>query len=342
MNLSLKQLAQLTGSELKGDENTQLNGVAPLQDAVSGQISFVSNPKFKKYLTETKASVVILTPELADGYSGGALINSDPYLTFAKVVYAFHKPENPPAVFHPSAVISDQALIGEQVSIAPNVVIEAGVKIGNGVVIGAGCVIGKNSVLGDDIVLHANVTLYADTHIGSRSIIHSGAVIGSDGFGFAPQKDKSWYKILQVGNVVIGCDVEVGAGTTIDRAALGSTRIADGVKLDNQVQIAHNVEIDEHAIIAGGTMIAGSTKVGKYCQFGGVVAIAGHLNIVENVVITGRGMVTGSINKPGVYSSGVALQENRKWRRNAARFRQLDEMAKKLKKLEKESEQNKT
>lgn len=335
MAYSLKQLAELTGSKAKGDKTVQIKGVAALESATQDQISFISNPKYKAYLKTHKASAIIISPELADGYTGNALINSDPYLTFAKVVNAFYKPEKPPAVFHPSAVISDAAVIGKNVSVAANTVIEAGVTIATGSVIGANCFIGKNSNLANDVLLYPNVTLYADTQLGSRTIIHSGTVIGSDGFGYAPKKDKSWYKILQVGNVVVGSDVEIGANTTIDRAALGSTKIGNGAKLDNQVQIAHNVEIGDYTIIAGGTMIAGSTKVGKYCQFGGVVAVAGHINITDNVVITGRGMVTNSIREAGVYSSGIALEENRKWRKNAARFRKLDEMAKTLRKLEK-------
>ena len=331
---SLKQLAELTGSTIKGDEQVQINDVATLQDANKGEISFVSNPKYKKLLETTNATVVILSPKLADDFKGNALVNDDPYLTFAKVVNIFHKPKKAQAHTHSSAVIAKDSIIGDNVKIAANVVINSGVNIGSNSKIGAGSVIAENTLIGTNALIHANVTIYADTKIGENCIIHSGTIIGSDGFGFAPQSDKSWYKILQIGNVAIGNDVEIGANTTIDRAALGSTVIGNGVKLDNQIQIAHNVQIGDLTIIAGSAGIAGSTTIGKRCQIGGAVAISGHLNIVDDVMITGRSMVMSSIKKSGVYSSGIATDENRKWRRNAARFRHLDEMAKKLKQLE--------
>lgn len=338
MIFTLAELAELTGSTVKGDDNTQLKGVASLDKAKTGDISFVSNPRYKKTLAHSNASAIILSPVLADSYSGNALINSDPYLTFAKIVNTFYAENKPVASVHPSAVIAESADIGESVSIAANVVIESGVVIKNGVTIGANCYIGENSLLESAVVLHPNVTLYSETEIGSYSSIHSGAVIGADGFGYAPQKDKSWYKILQVGNVVIGSHVEVGANTTIDRAALGSTEIEDGVKLDNQIQVGHNVKIGEHSIFAGGTVLAGSTVFGKRCQIGGAVAVAGHLQIADDVIITGRSMVIKSITQAGVYSSGITADKNINWRRNAARFRKLDGMAKTIKQLEKKLE----
>jgi UDP-3-O-[3-hydroxymyristoyl] glucosamine N-acyltransferase len=335
MIFTLDELAKLTESKVQGDKGCMLKGVASLDDAGSGDVSFVSNPKYKAQLSSSNASVVILTSELAESYKGNALVNDDPYLTFAKTVKLFHSHKNTnQASIHPSAVISESANIEHDVSIAANVVIDENVTIKKGVVIGAGSYIGKNSVIAKNVQLYSNVTLYSETEIGAQSIIHSGAVIGADGFGYAPQKDKSWYKILQVGKVVIGADVEIGANTTIDRAALGSTIIGDGVKLDNQIQIGHNTKIGEHTAIAAGTLIAGSTTIGKYCQIAGAVAIAGHLNIVDNVIITGKSMVIKSIDKAGVYSSGIAADENKKWRRNAIRFSQLDDMAKTIKQLE--------
>ena len=336
MSVTLKELATLTQSTVKGDDTLPISGIATLQEAEPSQISFVSNPIYSQYLNDTKAGAVILNPKMAASYSGHALINDDPYLTFAKVVNVFHASTHSSTKIHPSAHISSNASIGKQAQIAANVVIEDKVKIGDNVSIGAGCVIGKHSVLADNITLQANVTLYADTHIGRSSIIHSGAIIGADGFGFALQADKSWYKILQIGNVVIGENVEIGASTTVDRAALGSTIISNGVKLDNQIQIGHNVFIDEHAIIAAGTLIAGSTSIGKRCQIGGAVAIAGHLTIVDDVVITGRSMVIKSLPEAGVYSSGIGADSNKKWKRNAIRFSQLDSMAKTLKHIEKQ------
>jgi UDP-3-O-[3-hydroxymyristoyl] glucosamine N-acyltransferase len=335
MKISLAKLAELTDSVVSGNPLTPLNSVAPLEGAVEGQISFISNKKYIKLLGTSKASAVILTPQLAENYQGNALINSDPYLTFAKVLDILHEEEKQVAIIHPNAVIADDVSIEDSVSIGANAIIESGVKIEGNVSIGAGCYIGKKSTLKKFSILHPNVSVYPDTQIGERTIIHSGTVIGADGFGFAPENDKTWYKIKQIGNVVIGDDVEIGANTTIDRAALGATLINNGVKLDNQIQIAHNVKIGKHTAIAAGTVVAGSTVIGEYCQIGGAVAIAGHLKVADGVIITGKSMVIKSIKSPGVYSSGIASDENRKWRRNAARFRQLDEMAKKLSSLEK-------
>ena len=335
MEFTLASLAKLTKCEVKGAKQILLKNIAALDKAKQGEISFLSNLKYKRQLETTKASAVILTADVAENFSGNALIAKDPYLTFAKIVSLFYPEEKPVASIHPSAVIDETAMLGEGVCISANAVIESDAILRDGVQVGVGCFIGKNTQVGENTVLNANVTLYFDTVVGSNSIIHSGAVIGADGFGFALQADKSWYKIKQVGNVEIGDDVEIGANTTVDRAALGSTKIANGVKLDNQVIIGHNVHIDEHAIMAGGSLIAGSSKVGKRCQIGGGVAISGHLEIVDDVVITGRSMVIGSIKKSGVYSSGITTEENSKWRRNATRFRSLDKIAKTVRRLEK-------
>ncbi len=342
MGFTLKQLAEVTRSQIKGDKDIMLSGVASLQEASEGQISFVSNPKYKTQLKDTKASAVILSPDLAENYPGNALVNKDPYLTFARVVTKFNKTTPLPGNIHPSAVIAEDAKLAANVNIGPNVVIEQGVRIGDGVVIAAGCFVGANAVLDNDVHVYPNVTIHHDSVIGCRTIIHSGAVIGADGFGFAPNsesEEKSWYKIPQIGNVKIACDVEIGANTTIDRAALGSTRIGKGVKLDNQIQVGHNVELGDYTIVAGGTVFAGSTVIGKHCKIGGVVAIAGHIKIADGVILTGRSMVISSILEPGVYSSGIPTEVNSKWRRNAARFRKLDEMAKQVKQLEKQIKQ---
>ena len=335
MKIAFEKLAELTGSTIAGDKLIQVNSVATLGEAVKGQISFLSNPKYFSLLGKSKASVVILSPKHAQDYVGNALINEDPYLTYAKVLEVLYVEENLEFLIHPSAVIFKETTINEKVSIGANVVIEAGVKIDEGVVIGAGSYIGQNSTLGRNTWIKPNVTIYADTQIGNNTIIHSGAVIGADGFGFAPQKDKSWHKLLQIGNVVIGNDVEIGANTTIDRAALGSTTIANGVKLDNQIQVGHNVQIGENTVVAAGTGFAGSCIIGKRCQIAGDAGIAGHLEIADDVIITGKSMVTKSISKPGVYSSGWTVDENKKWNRNQARFRQLDEIVKKLNQFEK-------
>lgn len=332
---TLEQLAILTNSSFNGDKNIEIDSVAALTDAISGQISFVSNPKYIQQLENTNASAIILNKELADKYAGNALINNNPYLTFAHVLRILYNEENSIFTVHKSAVINDQAVVHALANIGPNVVIDEDVIIEENVTIDAGCYIGKGTKIASGVHLYPNVTLYKDTQIGKNTIIHSGVVIGADGFGFAPTSEKEWYKILQVGNVVIGNDVEIGANTTIDRAALGSTEICNGTKLDNLVHIGHNVKIDEHTVIAGGTVIAGSTTIGKRCQIGGAVAISGHLIIVNDVIITGKSMVIKSIKSAGVYSSGIAADENKKWRKNAARFRKLDEMAKKVSHLDK-------
>ena len=334
MTNTLEQLANLTSSTFNGDKDIQIDSVAGLDEARPGQISFVSNPKYTNKLSETAASVVILNSKLATDYTGNTLINDDPYLTFARVLNILHSEPKAPATIHKSAVIADDVSIHETVNIGPNAVIESGVTVGKNVTISAGCYIGHNTQLAEGVHLFPNVTLYKETHIGKNSIIHSGAVIGADGFGFAPTPEKSYFKILQVGNVVIGENVEIGASSTVDRAALGTTYINDGVKIDNQVHIGHNVKIDEHTVIAAGTLVGGSSSVGKRCQIGGAVAISGHLIISDDVIITGRSMVMKSIRLAGVYSSGVATEENKKWRKNAARFRHLDEMAIKIRRLE--------
>ena len=341
MSFTLKQLAEITHSQIKGDKAIILSGVASLQEASEGQISFVSNLKYKAQLKSTKASAVVLSPVLAKDYSGNVLVNQDPYLTFARVVTEFNKSTTLPENIHASAIVAENVMLGKGVNIGPNVVIEQGVKIGEAVVIGAGCFIGADSIIENNVHLYPNVTVYHASQIGCRTIIHSGVIIGADGFGFAPNsesEEKSWYKIPQIGNVVLGSDVEIGANTTIDRAAMESTRIGKGVKLDNQIQVGHNVELGEHTIIAGGTVIGGSTKIGKNCTIGGVVAIAGHLDITDNVMLTGRTMVMKSISDAGVYSSGVPADDNRNWRRNAARFKKLNDMAKQINQLEKQLE----
>ena len=332
---TLEQLAELTNSAFNGDKNTPIDSVAGLNEAITGQISFVSDPKYINKLADTSASVVILNKTLAESYSGNVLINDNPYLTFARVLEILYAEPKSNSTVHKSAVIAENVNMHETANIAPNVVIEEGVTIEKNVAISAGSYIGENTHIAEGTRLYPNVTLYKDTKVGRNSIIHAGAVIGSDGFGFAPTADKSWFKILQIGNVVIGDDVEIGANCTIDRAALGTTTICNGVKLDNQVHVAHNVTIDEHTVIAGATGIAGSTYIGKRCQIGGAVAISGHLEIADDVIITGKSMVIKSIKTAGVYSSGIAADENKKWRKNAARFRSLDEIAKKVSHLDK-------
>jgi UDP-3-O-[3-hydroxymyristoyl] glucosamine N-acyltransferase len=314
---SLQELAEYTGSSLQGDAGLRIRGVAAVDKAQAGEISFIRAAKYRHFLQTTQASALILPPEMAQGYAGDCLVNSNPYLAYAKAVTLLYPLPRPAVTIHPAAVIEADAVIAD------------------GVVIEAGCVVGRGCHIGEGSWLHANVTLYAGTEIGKRCIIHSGAVLGADGFGFAPE-NKTWYKIPQIGNVVVGDDVEIGANTCIDRAAMGSTVIGNGVKLDNLIQIGHNVQIGDHTAIAACTAVAGSVQIGQYCQIAGMCAIAGHLSITDNVVVTGTSLVSHSITKPGVYSSGTTIEENAVWRKNAVRFNQLDKLARRLQELEKQ------
>jgi UDP-3-O-[3-hydroxymyristoyl] glucosamine N-acyltransferase len=332
-SFSLTELSQHLGAEIKGNADCRIFGIASLDKAQTGQISFLYNPSYKKYLPETAASAVIVSPQDVLDCQTNLLIMANPYLGYAKTAQLFMPQLQKPMGVHPSACVGDACEIAASASIGPNCVIGNQVKIGEGTVIGAGTVIGDQSVIGANCILWANVTLYHNVRIGDRVIIQSSAVIGSDGFGFAPDNGK-WYKIPQLGGVLIGNDVEIGSNTSIDRGALGDTIIEDGVKLDNLIQIAHNVRICAHAIIAACTAIAGSTTIGKHCMIGGACSIAGHITLVDGVILTACTGVSNSVKKPGIYSSGLPLQDNRQWRRNVVRFQQLDDIAKRLRKLE--------
>ena len=332
--LSLNKLAQITTSELRGNADLVITGISSLQSASKGDISFAIGRKYLPQLNNCNASAVILTPDLVTSYEGNVLINKSPYLAYAQIVATFYPQQSIPAFIHPSSVIDPSASISSSASIGANVVIGKNVRIADAAMIEAGSIINANCSIGKNTHLHANVTLYADSEIGENCIIHSGSVIGADGFGYAPNQGE-WYKIKQIGNVIIGNQVEIGANTTIDRAALGSTHISDGVKLDNLIQIGHNVHIGEHTAIAACVAIAGSATIGKRCQIGGASAIAGHLSIADDVIITGMSMVISSIKSAGVYSSGMPVNDNRKWRKNIIRFSQLDKMAQKIRQLEK-------
>ncbi|TLY47873.1 MAG: UDP-3-O-(3-hydroxymyristoyl)glucosamine N-acyltransferase [Gammaproteobacteria bacterium] len=330
---SLQEIAHLIDADLKGDSACLITGIMTLQNAQQGQISFLDNKRYLKYLAITQASAVILRGECLKHAPSNALIVADPYLAFAKVAKLFERdPECSPGI-HATAIIGENCHIHPSVSIAPNVVIGANTHLGAGVVIGAACVIGDNVVIGANTRLTSHVSVCADTQIGERVLIHNGSVIGSDGFGLAKDNNK-WIKIPQLGKVQVGNDVEIGANVSIDRGALDDTIIADGVKLDNQIQIGHNVRIGENTAIAGCTGIAGSTHIGKNCMIGGGVCINGHIEIADNVYITGMSSVVHSIRSPGIYSSTHSTQPQREWQKNSIRFRQLDQLAKRLRKTE--------
>ena len=332
--VTLKELGQLLGASIKGDETLVITSVATLEDAASDQLSFLANSKYRAQLESSQAGAVLLSEKDAEDYAGNALVLKDPYVGFARVAQLLDTTPKVAAGIHPSAQIDPSAQIGENVSIAANVVIDANVIIGNDVLIGAGSVVGEQSIIGSGTCLKANVTFYYDVIVGQGCIFHSGCIIGSDGFGYANERG-NWIKIPQTGGVRIGDNVEIGANTTIDRGALSHTKIDDGVIIDNQVQIAHNCEIGQNTAIAGATFIAGSTIIGKYCIFGGGCGVSGHLKIIDGTHVSGSTNITNEIRKPGLYSSATIAMDNKVWRRNTVRFRHLDELFNRVKKIEK-------
>ncbi|HKE43406.1 MAG TPA: UDP-3-O-(3-hydroxymyristoyl)glucosamine N-acyltransferase [Steroidobacteraceae bacterium] len=332
MALSLGELAVRFGCELKGDPDAQVDSVATLQNATDRAVTFLANPRYRRHLAQTRAGAVVLESRFAAECPVAALIAADPYVTYARIAaLLFPEPQFPAGVDR-SAQVSPQATIAASASIAANVVIEAGVRIGERVRVGPGCVVLADSSIDADTRLVANVTLCQGVHLGARVLLHPGVVIGADGFGLAPERGR-WVKVPQVGGVRIGNDVEIGANTTVDRGAIDDTIIEDGVKLDNQIQIGHNVRVGAHTAIAGCTGVSGSTSIGRNCMIGGMVGIAGHLEIGDGVFITGRTLVSRSITRPGTYSGGLPADDVRRWRRNAARFRHLDELARRVEQL---------
>ena len=337
MSVTLGQLATLLGAELHGDASIEVSRVANLETAGSGEISFLSDSKYQSFLAQTAASAVLVKAADLSVCQTNALVVKDPYVGFARVAQLLDSTPQPALDIHPTAVIAADVQLGQNVAIGPHAVIESGVVLGDGVAIGPGCFVGKNSRLGKGSRLWANVTIYHNVEIGDACLIQSGTVIGADGFGYANERGE-WIKIPQVGKVILGNRVEIGASTTIDRGAIDDTIIADNVIIDNQCQIAHNVEIGYGTAIAGGTVIAGSTKIGKYCIIGGAAVINGHIQVCDQATITGMSMVMRSISEPGIYSSGVPAQSNREWRKMAARVLHIDEMHKRLSQLEKRVE----
>ena len=335
MRQTLGKLAEAAAGKLQNaDPELEISGVATLQHAGEGDISFLANAGYRKYLKATRASAVIMSPEDAAAYPAAAIVSSNPYSSYARVA-ALISPAAPARQgIHTSASIDADCHVDASAWVGPHCIIERGAVIHDGVQLAGGCFIGADSVIGADSRLSANVVIYHAVTIGERVRVAAGAVIGSDGFGLAKEGGQ-WLNVPQLGNVRIGNDVDVGANTTIDRGALDDTVIEDGVRLDNQIQVAHNVHIGAHTAIAGCVGISGSARIGKHCMIGGGSGIVGHLEIADHVIITGMTMVTKSITKPGVYSSGVPAQENDAWNRNYARLRQLDRLARKVHTMEK-------
>lgn len=331
---TLGQLAGELGGSLRGDAAQTVNGLATLQEAGPTQLSFLANAQYRKHLAATQAAAVLLSPGDAEGYDGSVIIVSDPYLAYARASHLFETRPVTASGIHPTAVVATDATIHPSASIGAYVVIESGACIAADVVVGAQSFIGARSRIGEGGRLAPRVTLYHDVVIGKRVVIQSGAVIGGEGFGFAKEQG-AWQKIAQIGGVRIGDDVEIGSNTTIDRGALSDTLIGNGVKLDNQIMIAHNVQVGDNTAMAGCAGISGSTKIGRNCMIAGGVGMVGHIEVCDNVFVTGMTMVTRSITEPGSYSSGTAMQHAADWRKSAARIRQLDDMARRLQQLEK-------
>ncbi len=335
MQKTLQEIASAINAELRGEPQLTITAVSPLDKAEKNHISFINQAKYVTKALSSQASALIVTPDIADSLSGNLLIMRDPYLGFAKVSQLFDTTPYPQPGIHQSAVIATDVELGDKVYIGPNAVIGSGTAIKDGAVIESGVSIGENCCIGESTRIYPNTVLYHNVTLGADCILHASVVIGSDGFGYANEKGQ-WVKIPQVGGVVIGDGVEIGSHTAIDRGAMEDTIIGQGVKLDNHIHVAHNVKIGDYTAIAGCTAIAGSANIGKHCTIAGRVSILGHLSVCDNAHITATTFVNKSITKPGAYSSGTTHQDNKSWQKSAIRFRQLDDMWRKMKQLEKE------
>jgi UDP-3-O-[3-hydroxymyristoyl] glucosamine N-acyltransferase len=339
VSVTLGALVAALGGELLGDASLLIEHIGPLDTDKPAAISFLSNPKYRAQLASTGAACVIVSPAVRDEAvaRGAAIVTDDPYLYFARLTHWWAqrvRPRPAPGV-HPSAVVDATAVLGQGVSIGPLVVIEAGAVLGDDVIIGPHCVVGARARIGAGTRLAPHVTLGFDCVVGQRCLFHSGVVIGADGFGFAPNKGR-WEKIEQLGAVRIGDDVELGANTCVDRGALDDTVIENGVKLDNLVQIAHNVHIGEHAAMAGCVGVAGSARIGAHCTVGGAGMILGHLTLADNVHVSSGTLISRSIKEPGVYSGVFPFDDNASWEKNAATLRQLHALRDRIRTLEKQ------
>ena len=337
MSLNLQQVAEALELEYRGDPEFVINGVASAESALADDLCFIVSRKYIAGISTSPCGVVIVPPELADDVEDKALLLSDnPQYSFVRAIQelGLEPPARAETGIHPSAQISSSAQIGPEVTIGALAVVEDGVEIGAGTSVGAGTVIERSAVIGSHCLLHSHVLLARGVRLGDRCIIHPGAVIGSDGYGLVDH-DQQWLKIPQLGSVVLGDDVEIGANTTIDRGALDDTVIGQGCKLDNLIQIAHNVHIGEHTVIAACAGIAGSATIGRYCIIAGAARIRGHISIVDKVTITATSLVLKDIKKAGVYSSGTPLLENSVWHRICARYKSLDKLAQTVARLDK-------
>ena len=332
---TLADLAQRFALELRGDGAKTIDGVGALATAGATQLGFLANPHYRNQLAASKAGAVILRADDAPHWPGTSLVAADPYVAFARVAALFERTPAAAPGIHPSAVVAPGARVAASASVGPLCAIDAGAIIEDGAVLGPHCIIGPDCIVGAQTRCVARVTLVTRVTLGKRVLVHPGAVIGADGFGLAFDRGH-WVKVPQLGGVRVGDDCEIGANTTIDRGALEDTLLEEDVRLDNQIQIAHNVRIGAHTAMAGCSAVAGSARIGRYCLIGGGAGILGHLTVADRVTITARCLVTRSIDHAGEYSSGVPFQPAREWRRNAARFKHLDDLTRRVQALEKD------
>ena len=340
--LSVREIAEAIAPQLpggvtvRGEGAVRITGLGPIDRATPGQITHLSGRAYRRHLPGTEASAVLLREADAEGCPATALVVSNPYLAFALVSQLFERAPRLPAGVHDSAVVDPSATVPASAAIGPNATVAANAVLGEGVEIGAGACVGEGAVVGDHTIVHANATLYYGVRLGKRCVVHSGAVIGADGFGFTPDANGRMQAIAQLGGVVVGDDVVVGAASAIDRGAIADTVVRDGVKIDNHVQIGHNCDIGEHTLLCGRVGIVGSTKIGRHCVLAGGAGVAGDgpVTICDNVQVGTVTTITRSIDRPGVYQGSVLHDTAGAWRRNALRFQQLDALAKRVARLE--------
>ncbi|HEY8051729.1 MAG TPA: UDP-3-O-(3-hydroxymyristoyl)glucosamine N-acyltransferase [Steroidobacteraceae bacterium] len=333
MAVSLGELAVRFGCELRGDPQALVDHVATLANAGARSLAFLANPRYRPQLTATRAAVVVLDPQSADGCPTQALVCENPYATYARIAAVLHPAPVPVPGVHPTALVAHGARVDPTAQVAALASIGAGSVVGARSYVGPHCHLDEGVILAEDVRLVARVTVCRGVQLGARVVVHPGAVIGSDGFGFASERG-TWLKVPQLGGVRVEADVEIGANTTIDRGAIEDTVIETGAKLDNLIQVGHNVRIGAHSALAACVGVSGSTTIGKRCMIGGMVGIAGHLAIADDVVITGLSLVSHSITQPGVYSGAIPLEEAHTWRRLVARFKRSGRLESRVKRME--------
>jgi UDP-3-O-[3-hydroxymyristoyl] glucosamine N-acyltransferase len=329
VRLTLGELADRFGLQVAGDPATCIEGIGTLAGAGPGQLAFLANPAYRRQLADTRAGAVVLRADDAGASPAPALLAADPYAAFARIAALFEPPVAVAAGIHPSAVVDATAEVHADAAIGPLASIGARSRIAAGAVVGPGCVVGEDCVVGEGSELVARVTLVRRVRLGRRVRVHPGAVLGADGFGLAMDAGR-WLKVPQLGGVEVGDDCEIGANTCIDRGAIDDTVLEEDVRLDNLIQVGHNVRIGAHTAMAGCVAVAGSARIGRYCLIGGGAGIVGHIEIADKVRIGAMSLVTHGLPEPGEYTSGTPIQPAKEWRRNAARFKQLDAMARKM------------